>query len=394
MAMNCNNIVRLGEVAELTTALLTDGAVYEKDKDGNEVLVTVGDKRTTPAMMVWGPAGVGKSATPREIAKKMGIGYVDVRPAQMESCDLRGIGMPDKDTGTVKWFAPDFWPKADDPAHPEYKKGGILVLDELPAAPRDAQVACYEIILDRQIGGGSVYKLPDNWIIIAAGNRAQDRAVSTTMSSALANRMMHFEVEANLDDWMEWALTHDVDPTVVAFLKAVPSLLHKVDDNTNLQRGFPTPRSWEGVSNICKKGLPEAALRIAVNGLVGESAGTQFLQFHKVASQLADVKELMLDPTKPVNVPKEAQLTWAMVSTMVYHVWRGKDAEESKALLDGFLRLVMNLPASFATMAVTWAQKGNASLTGQKASLKMMMCPRYKEYRKKFHTTTNEDTEV
>lgn len=44
----------------------------------------------------------------------------------------------------------------------------ILFLDEISAAPQSVQAAAYQITLDRVVGE---HKLPDNCIVIAAGNR-------------------------------------------------------------------------------------------------------------------------------------------------------------------------------------------------------------------------------
>ncbi|BBI63392.1 hypothetical protein HSBAA_46980 [Vreelandella sulfidaeris] len=67
------------------------------------------------------------------------------------------------------------------------------------AADRSLQVAAYELLLDRRLG--DLYTLPDGWLVMGAGNRAEDRAVSVPMSSALANRLMHLEIKADIEAW-------------------------------------------------------------------------------------------------------------------------------------------------------------------------------------------------
>ena len=88
--------------------------------------------------------------------------------------------MPNEDS--VSWLLSSDWPR-------DQASRGILLFDELTAADRTLQVAAYEIILDRRLG--DLYRLPDGWYVVAAGNREEDMAVATTMSSALANRFMH-----------------------------------------------------------------------------------------------------------------------------------------------------------------------------------------------------------
>lgn len=69
-----------------------------------------------------------------------------------------------------------------------------LFLDELNACSHEVQKAFYSLILERRIGE---YRLPEGSIVIGAGNRAQDNAITRPMSSALVNRMFHVELTAN-----------------------------------------------------------------------------------------------------------------------------------------------------------------------------------------------------
>ena len=44
-----------------------------------------------PPLMIWGAPGIGKSSIIRNIAKELGIGFIDVRLAQREPVDIRGL---------------------------------------------------------------------------------------------------------------------------------------------------------------------------------------------------------------------------------------------------------------------------------------------------------------
>jgi hypothetical protein len=66
-------------------------------------------------------------------------------------------------------------------------------------------------------------------LIHQQGQRAGegDRAVTSRMSSELANRFVHVIFEPDLDDWSRWAMgPGDLRPEVVAFLCWRPELLH------------------------------------------------------------------------------------------------------------------------------------------------------------------------
>ena len=374
MAIDTHNVVHASELQDILRSSIE--TVLTDEKASSKL----------PPVMVWGAPGVGKSTIVKSLAKEMGVGFVDVRLAQMESIDIRGLPLPDKDAHCVQWLPSSIFPRDND-------KGGIIFLDELSAAPKDVQVASYELILDRQLGGGDIYKVPSKWVIVAAGNRSCDRAVSTTMSSALANRMMHLEIEANAEDWVAWAVAHDIHPTVVGFINFKPQLLLSVDDQ-NLERGFPTPRSWERVSEMCKILKNEVLLRKAVYGLIGVPAGQQFMEFYKLSSEMDNVLDMMLDEKKPVKVPSRDDLKYAMTSAMVYHLWRGTDEKDTAKRVAGFLRISMKLPPAFATMAMTAARLGTERVKPTMAVMALMRHPSYKEWREKFGKNLNESHEV
>ena len=307
---------------------------------------------TLPPMMVWGAPGLGKSTIIRDIANEFGIGFIDVRLAQREPVDVRGLPVPDREKGQVDWMVSGEWPR---------EGRGILLFDELTAADRSLQVAAYELILDRRLG--ELYKVPDGWYICAAGNRVDDAAVATTMSSAFANRFMHVELTEDVTAWGNWATKHGIHPSVTGFLRFRPECLLRQKDE-NLERGWPTPRAWErvsvmlGVLSKSNGGVDESLLRSVVYGLVGNRAGMEFIEFHKLNTEFGDVRAMMLNPSAKVEIPSKVDRKFAFCSGMSYYVWRGKDEQESKALLDGFFRISLKLTSDFACMAMSDAMGG------------------------------------
>ena len=85
-----------------------------------------------PPLMVWGAPGLGKSSILREVARELGIGFIDVRLAQREPVDIRGLPVPGEDG--VKWLVASEWPR--DP-----KSRGIILFDEITAADRSLSMS-------------------------------------------------------------------------------------------------------------------------------------------------------------------------------------------------------------------------------------------------------------
>lgn len=323
-----------------------------------------------PPLMVWGAPGLGKSSIIRSIAEELGIQFIDVRLAQREPVDVRGLPVPDRENKKVDWMVSGEWPRDG---------RGILLFDELTAADRSLQVAAYELILDRRLG--DLYKVPDGWYICAAGNRVEDAAVSTTMSSALANRFMHVELGEDVDAWAHWANQHNIHPSVTGFLRFRPECLFRQSDE-NLERGWPTPRAWERVS-IMMNIVPaddEELLRKLVYGLVGNRAGMEFIEFHKLNASFDDVRSMMLNPSVPVTIPQKVDRKYALCAAMAYYLWRGKDKAEAEALLNGFFRICTKLSSDFACMVMIDVMTGCGQLPSKEAASRLFYHKDYKTW--------------
>lgn len=323
-----------------------------------------------PPVMVWGAPGLGKSTIIRQAAEDMGIDFIDVRLAQREPVDVRGLPVPDASQKCTEWFVSGDWPR---------EGRGILLFDELTAADRSLQVAAYELILDRRLG--NLYKVPDGWYICAAGNRVDDAAVATTMSSALANRFLHVELAEDAAAWASWAVSSGIHPAVTAFIRFRPECLFRQDDE-NLERGWPTPRAWERVS-VMLETLPaddELLRRKIIYGLVGNRAGCEFVEFYNINDAFENVHALMMDETLKPVIPVKADRKYALASALSYFLWRGADKQEEETLLNGFFRISCALSSDFACMTMMDAMTGCGVISSKEAAMKLYLHPRYREW--------------
>jgi MoxR-like ATPase len=236
------------------------------------------------ATMLWGTRGVGKSSIVRQVAAQFGVPLVDLRLTTIEPVDIRGAIYADDKQGKTVWFPPEFLPSADQPA-------GILFLDELTAADQRLQVSAYSLILDRRVGH---YALPDGWMVVAAGNASGHGAVVHDMGTALADRLFHFQVQASVEAFVEYALAQGLAPEVMAYLRVRPDKL----DDTQAQLAADhllgaSPRGWEDVSRVLQSGLGEAAQRVFVQGRIGAANAAEFFGVLRELQAGADVLVLL-----------------------------------------------------------------------------------------------------
>lgn len=263
------------------------------------------DKGHHTPVMLWGPPGVGKSQLVEQVAQRYDVPVIDIRLSQMEPSDLRGI--PFRNGDHVEWAVPAMLPDAQ-----RHGERGILFLDEITSAPPSVSAAAYQLILDRRLGA---YVVPDGWVIFAAGNRQGDRGVTYSMPAPLANRFSHFEIEAWLDDWVEWAYAHEIDSRIIAFLRFRPELLFDFDPEHN-PVAFPSPRSWEFSHRALQKFTgDDAVLTQALQGCVGSVAGLEAAAFIKNLGKLPDIDLILQGQVIPV--PDEIDLQYAIASALV-----------------------------------------------------------------------------
>jgi hypothetical protein len=282
----------------------------------------------TPVML-WGPPGVGKSQIIAGIARQRGVPLIDLRLSQMEPTDLRGI--PFRNNENVEWSIPAMLPDAQ-----RHGPAGILFLDEINAAPPTVSAAAYQLILDRRLGE---YMIPEGWAIFAAGNRQGDRGVTYAMPAPLANRFTHYDVEANLDDWINWALNAGIDARILGFLRFRPDLLFSYDAAHN-PVAFPSPRSWEYAHRALQKfGDRPDLLSDALQACVGQSCGVELKAFIDNLENLPDIDGIL--DGSVTEVPKGIDLQYGVAAALVR---RARESAGDSGKLSNILRYARNYP--------------------------------------------------
>lgn len=231
-------------------------------KEFKDIINWTIDSNLHQPILALGAPGVGKSEAVKQIIEERnnkGENWklVDLRLAQMSEVEIAGLIFPTDDKKHTQWLLPNWFPKKTD------QQRTILLLDELTSATKRVQVAAYQLVLDRRLGTSPEGILPDDTVIVALGNRADDNGVVVELAAPLANRFEIYEIDIDADVWIkEYAQVYvnpktgkGVNPLVTTFIDSHRDKLHTQTEDAE-DMVFASPRTWNRVSDILNS-LPD-----------------------------------------------------------------------------------------------------------------------------------------
>lgn len=230
----------------------------------------------------------------------------------------------------------------------------ILGFEEFNSAKADVMAASYSLILDRNLGE---YVVPDGVYMMAMGNREDDKGITFKMPLPLVSRFNHIEMEADVKEWVSWALKQpDFDPKVIGYINAVKNRLF-VFDKESASRGYPTPRSWEAVSDITmappeafeeeeeededgfvtSTPLPgggeddELVLSALIRGAVGEVAGNEFISYRtRYFKEMPNVDDILSGKVTKLAKTIDISLAYMLCTSLCYELKKLVDPIRAK----------------------------------------------------------------
>lgn len=280
--------------------------------------------RTGVPTLLWGPPGVGKTATVAALGRSLGLPVETVIASIREPADF--LGLPVLRDGEAV-----FWPPAWAKRLAEAGRG-ILFLDEISTAPPAVQAALLRVVLERTVGD---LELPDEVTILAAANPADIAAGGWELSAPLANRFKHLQYKLEPATWAtsfpsywgapptlpgvaetEWSKARAL---IAGFIRARPGLLLRVPEaESERGKAWPSPRSWDHASRelavVWEDGGKTTDAADGVAGCVGEGPALEFLAWAQ-DFDLPDPEELLADPQK-FKMPSRGDQAFAILAAV------------------------------------------------------------------------------
>ena len=198
-------------------------------------------------LYIYSPPGFAKSAITRNIAKKLGAQYFDIRLSMVDETDVGLFPMIDDiiingETKKVLHHVVPDW------AYLANEKLTIIHFEELNRSSSSVRNAALQILLEREIG--TFFKFNDNVLMCASGNLGEDDGTDVEeFDAALNNRIIQLEHELPFTEWYENYAKEFICPTIVDFLKNHGEYYWKKTDNKSKNKAYATPRSWTFLSD-------------------------------------------------------------------------------------------------------------------------------------------------
>lgn len=214
----------------------------------------------------------------------------------------------------------------------------ILFVDELNRAESQTMKELMNIILNKSVNG---YNLPW-WVnLVAAINPCSQNSSYATneLDDAQLDRFLKIRCDANLDDWIDYALDNHLEPDIVEALSVNSDIFIKRDDSqTDQSEMSPSPRSWEMVCHIYdaihdvyntkffnqeeRNGVDDD-LRTLIRGKVGDAPARTLLETIRTKENNIKPNEILtgasgkLDPKIIEKFNKQKRLTQKVISDNV-----------------------------------------------------------------------------
>ena len=236
------------------------------------------------SLFIHGPQGVGKSKALRKYCNGhshfedayVPYGLVDLRCAQMEASEIRGLPDKDPESKRVVYLVPNELPKGEwinnrgevtgepgDPKPEDTKDTkwtlhrGLLLGDEINRGEDDVLNAWFELVWDRKVGE---YELPTGWSVVVAGNPSGGGFTvnSFVNDNAFKDRFVHVFIDIDDTYKKSWAnymmdlegLPDGLSSKIIEFCMVNEDHLHRNDNDVDDFVITPSPRSWEMLARV------------------------------------------------------------------------------------------------------------------------------------------------
>lgn len=221
-------------------------AYLMKDNSGNYKIPA---NRQRPVLLI-GPPGIGKTQIMEQIAREMEIGLVAYTITHHTRQSAVGLPFIKEEEFNGEKYSVTEYTMSEIIASVYSKirdsglKEGILFIDEINCVSETLAPTMLQFLQCKTFGNRRV---PDGWIIAAAGNPPEYNKSVHEFDMVTLDRVRKIEVDAEYSVWRGYARENRINPAILSYLELRPQNFYRAEaDVDGIQ--FVTARGWEDLS--------------------------------------------------------------------------------------------------------------------------------------------------
>lgn len=242
--------------------------------------------RQRPVLLMGAP-GIGKTAVMEQVARECGVALVSY--SITHHTRQSAIGLPfishktfgEREYAVTEYTMSEIIASVYDKMEQTGLQEGILFIDEINCASETLAPAMLQFLQCKTFGA---HKVPDGWLIAAAGNPPEYNKSVREFDVVTLDRVKKIDVEPDFNVWKEYAYQQNIHGAILSYLEIKKNHFYAMETTVDGKR-FVTARGWEDLSTILR--VYEEMGLAADEGLV-----YQYLQHKKIAKDFANYLEL------------------------------------------------------------------------------------------------------
>ena len=253
-------------------------AYTERTPNGQLIIPSVHQR----PILLMGPPGVGKTAILYQLAQELNIGLVAY--TMTHHTRQSALGLPvirEKEYGgkpctVTEYTMSEILAAVYDRMEQTGQQTGILFLDEINCVSETLMPAMLQLLQSKQFG---THRLPEGWLIVAAGNPPQYNQSARLFDTATMDRVRLLQIEENFPVWQAYARSRHLHPAILSYLTLNPEHFYSIQPHAH-GRSFVTARGWEDLSQIL-------TLYEKLGFSIEEALFGEYLQHEEIAASFA-----------------------------------------------------------------------------------------------------------
>lgn len=206
-------------------------------------------------ILLMGPPGIGKTAIMEQASAECGVGllaYTITHHTRQSA-----VGLPELAERTFegrKYTVTEYTLSEIVGSIYAYMertgyREGILFIDEINCVSETLAPTMLQFLQYKTFGS---HKIPEGWVIVAAGNPQEYNRSVRELDMASLDRVRMIQVEADFRVWKDYAESRGIHPAILSYLEMKPAHFYHVVQ-TREKKEFVTARGWEDLSVLLKE---------------------------------------------------------------------------------------------------------------------------------------------